>query len=259
MNDKILMTLYPADLHIHTVLSPCAEVEMIPPLIIQQAQSLGLRLIGIMDHNACLNAQAVIQAAEGTDITVFPGMELQTREEVHLLCLFDRMEAALQWQEKVFQALPNLKNNEEFFGPQYIVDEVGDYISTEDRMLATSTYFSLEEAIAGVHESGGLAIPSHVDRETYSLFHNLGLIPNGLMADAMEISRHFKPMEGFQRWPQLEDWPLIMDGDAHQLSSIACNSVYQLEAPTLAELKLALLGKEGRKIQIRLNDRKEGF
>ena len=148
------MTFYPADLHIHTVLSPCAEVEMIPPLIIQQAQLLGLTLIGIVDHNACLNAQAVIQAAEGTGITVLPGMELQTREEVHLLCLFDRMDAALQWQENVFQSLPKLKNNEEFFGPQYIVDREGEYIATEERMLAASSYFSLEEAVAGVHASG---------------------------------------------------------------------------------------------------------
>ena len=71
------------------------------------------------------------------------------------------------------------------------------------------------------------------------------MIPNDLMADALEISRHFKPNTGFQRWPQLQDWPLIMDSDAHQLSSMTCKTVYQLEAPTLAELKLALQGKAG--------------
>src|SRR5512136_136217 len=95
-----------ADLHIHTVLSPCAEVEMIPPLIVERALDAGLDLIAITDHNASANAAAVIDAARGTGLKVLPGIELQTREEVHLLCLFDSLEQLQTWQTEVDDALP---------------------------------------------------------------------------------------------------------------------------------------------------------
>jgi len=105
-----------ADLHIHTVLSGCAEVEMIPPLVLKQAKRLGLSLIAVTDHNACHNVEAMIQAAQGTGIHVLPGMELQSREEVHILCLFDTVPQCQQWQETVFTKLPSVSNKEDIFG-----------------------------------------------------------------------------------------------------------------------------------------------
>jgi hypothetical protein len=107
------LKLYKADLHIHTVLSGCAEIEMIPSLILWQAEKKGLNLIAITDHNACHNAEAVMEAAVGTNIHVFPGMELQSKEEVHLLCLFDTVESCKEWQKKVFQKLPYVTNKED--------------------------------------------------------------------------------------------------------------------------------------------------
>jgi len=102
-----------ADLHIHTVLSPCAEVEMIPPLIVRRARELGLGLIAITDHNSAENVDSVQRAARGSGLKVLPGMEVQTSEEVHVLCLFDTLEQVLDWQECVFGSLPPLKNREE--------------------------------------------------------------------------------------------------------------------------------------------------
>ena len=95
------MKTFRAELHVHTVLSPCAEVEMIPPLIIQEALEKGINILAITDHNATANIGAVIKAAEGSGITVLSGMELQTREEVHVLCLFDTLEQALSLQSIV--------------------------------------------------------------------------------------------------------------------------------------------------------------
>ena len=89
------MNYYCADLHVHTVLSPCAEIEMIPPLIVHRALQAGLALIAVTDHNSAENVAAVIEAAEGTGLTVLPGMEVQTREEVHLTCLFDSLEQVM--------------------------------------------------------------------------------------------------------------------------------------------------------------------
>ncbi|MGQ9667146.1 MAG: PHP domain-containing protein, partial [Anaerolineae bacterium] len=103
----------PAEFHLHTVLSACAEIEMIPPLIIRRAQRLGITWLAVTDHNSAENAQAMMEAGARAGIAVLPGMEVQTREEVHLLCLFDALEPALAWQETVFRCLPDMPNREE--------------------------------------------------------------------------------------------------------------------------------------------------
>ncbi len=239
-----------ADLHIHTVLSACAEVEMIPPLIVRRACRLGLGLIAVTDHNACANAEAVIRAAEGTGLAVLPGMELQTREEVHLLCLFDTVEQSLAWQAEVWSLLPPLENREEFFGPQYVVDAEGQWVRTEGRLLAASADIALEQAIARVHALGGLAIPAHVDRPSFSLLANLGMVPANLGADALEVTARFQPEAGFAQWPELRGWPLVVDGDAHTLNDMQNRTLFKVAAPTVRELSLALRGAEGRKITV---------
>ncbi|HZW04812.1 MAG TPA: PHP domain-containing protein, partial [Anaerolineaceae bacterium] len=83
-----------AELHVHTVLSACAEIEMLPPLIVEEALAKGIDVIAITDHNTTGNVAAVQRAALGINLTVLPGMELQTREEVHVLCLFDTLDQA---------------------------------------------------------------------------------------------------------------------------------------------------------------------
>jgi 3',5'-nucleoside bisphosphate phosphatase len=137
------MKAYRAELHVHTVLSPCAGVEMIPPLIVREALERGLDLIAITDHNATANIAAVMQAARGTELTVLAGMELQTREEVHLLCLFDSIEQADEWQKKIDGLLPNTPNNIEFFGEQFVVDPTGEFIRREPRLLLNSVNIEL--------------------------------------------------------------------------------------------------------------------
>ena len=239
-----------ADLHIHTVLSPCAEVEMIPPLIIRRARELGLSLIAITDHNSAENVAAVIEAAEGSGITVLPGVEVQTREEVHLLALFDKVEQALAWQAEVYAHLPDLKNDEDYFGAQFVVDATGEYVRSNERLLLTSTDLSLEAAVVGVRALGGLVIPAHVDRTAFSLIANLGFIPPDLDLPAVEIFRLSQEAEVRQRFPQLKGYTFIRDGDAHRLSEMIACTMFKVAAPTVAELTLALRGEEGRRVEI---------
>jgi len=239
---------YTADLHLHTVLSPCAEIEMIPPLIIQQAVRLGLRLLAVTDHNSVENAAAMIEAGAGEGITVLPGMELQTREEVHLICLFDRLEQALQWQARVYACLPALKNNEEVFGSQLVVDAQGNFIAFQERFLLASTTFSVEDAVHEVGDLGGMVIPAHVDRPAFSLLSNLGFIPPALAVPALELSIRTTPAEGRRRFPQVCQWPLICDGDAHRLDEMQNRTLFKIERPTIAELRLAFAGQDGRKV-----------
>jgi len=239
-----------ADLHVHTVLSPCAEVEMIPPLILRRARELGLGLIAITDHNSAENVAAVMQAAEGSRVAVLAGMEVQTREEVHLLTLFDTVEQVLAWQAEVYAHLPDQKNDEEHFGTQFVVDATGEYVRTNERLLATSTNLSLEAAVAGAQALGGLVIPAHVDRQSFSLIANLGFIPPGLDLPAVEIFRWSREAEIRQRFPQLEGYTLICNGDAHRLGEMGARTMLKIAAPTVAELTLALRGEQGRRVEI---------
>jgi hypothetical protein len=242
---------YTADLHTHTVVSPCASVEMIPPLIVREALAQGVNLIAITDHNTAVNIEAVQKAAKGTELTVLPGMELQTVEEVHLLCLFDTLDQAAAWHVEVESRLPNLENNADFFGEQFVVDETGEFIRREPRLLLTSAKMSLDEAVAGVHRLGGLAIPAHVNRTAFSLIANLGFVPPDIPFDALEISRHVTPNQACQKFPQLRQYPLIQSGDVHHLNDFLGATICRLSAPTISELKLALLNQEGRSAEIR--------
>jgi len=242
---------YRAELHVHTVLSPCADVEMIPPFIVQEALERGIDLIAITDHNASENVAAVQKAAEGTNLTVFGGIELQTREEVHLLCIFQTGYDLDKWQQIIDQRLPGLRNRPEYFGEQFVVDHTGDFLRREERLLLTSADLSLEEAILGVTRLGGLAIPAHADRKSFGLFANLGFIPSGVPVEAVEISRHLQPGEAVRKFPQLMNIPLIQGGDVHRLDEYLGANEFVLGAPTIAEIRLALAGQSGRSLHIR--------
>jgi len=241
---------YLADLHVHTVLSACAEVEMIPPLIVERARELALGIIAITDHNSAENVAAVIEAAQGLDLTVLPGMEVQTKEEVHLLCLFDTVEQTLDWQAVVYAHLPPLKNRPEVFGPQFVVDATGDFIRYNDRLLLTSASLSVEEVARGVEERKGLCIASHVDRPSFSLLANLGFVPPGVHFAAMEIT-HDTDIDGMcRRHPSLAGYSFIHSGDAHRLSEMSDRTILTIGEPTIAEISMAFRRQEGRKVKV---------
>lgn len=245
------MKTFRAELHIHTVLSPCAGVEMIPPLIVEAAVKHDISLIAITDHNASDNIPAVMQAAEGYDLAVLPGIELQTKEDVHCLCLFDTLEQIQTFQKLVDQSLPIIQNNAEFFGEQFIVDHTGDFIRRKDQLLITSTQFSIEEAYHTVTDLGGLFIPAHVNRQTFGLFYHLGFVPPDLPIEALEISRHTSPEAVVKDYPQIKGYPLIQSGDVHYIDDFLGANIFLIENPSIIEIKMALRGENSRKITIK--------
>ncbi len=240
-----------ADLHIHTVLSACAEVEMIPPLIVEEALFKGLDLIAVTDHNAIGNVAAVMEAARSTDLHVLPGMEFQAQEEVELLCIFETLEQAEAWQAIVTEHLLPLENDPERFGPQFVVDAKGDFVAEDTHFYQGPAQIPLSEAARTVRELGGLVIPAHVDRPTKGLLGVLGLWPPDLQADAAALSCNLRPSQARQRFPFLPDIPLIANSDAHWLDAIGTTmTFFQMNAPTVAELRLALQGKGERHVHV---------
>ncbi len=193
---------------------------MIPPLIVERALDAGLDLIAITDHNASANAGAVIDAARATGLKVLPGIELQTREEVHLLCLFDSLEALAIWQSEVDTALPNLRNRAETLGEQFVVDAAGDFVQREERLLLVSANIALEDAAARVKTLGGIAIPAHIDRPANGLIALLGFVPPQLSAAALEISPNISCAAARARFHLPADAALIRSSDAHWLDAI---------------------------------------
>jgi PHP family Zn ribbon phosphoesterase len=244
------MNQFRADLHVHTVLSPCAEVEMIPPLIVQRALEKKIDLIAITDHNATANVGAVQRAAEGTGLTVLPGMEVQSKEEVHLLTLFESLDSLQSWQGEVDHSLPDLRNEPEFFGEQFVVDETGEFIRNEPRLLLTSTSFSIDRIFERVRALGGIVIPAHVDRFSFGLFPTLGLISENWNLLALEISRQITPQKAATEFPATRSYPLIQSGDVHHLDGFLGTTVFTLASPTLMELQMAFHYIDGRDVCI---------
>ncbi len=230
-----------ADLHVHTCLSPCAESEMVPTAIVDQAKRMGLDIIGICDHNSAENVRAVLEAGRRRDLPVIPGMEITSREEVHVLGLFRDEEVLSALQNLVYGNLPG-ENNPDFFGAQTIVDECDDVIGSTTKLLIGATGFSLEETVQVIHEAGGLAIAAHIDRERFGLVGQLGFVPEGLPVDAMEVSPH----ASVEAW---DDYTVVTFSDAHVLRDIGRSSTsFLLEEATLEEIGKALRNEDGRGI-----------
>lgn len=243
------MRWFRADLHVHTVLSPCAAVEMTPRNIVRHAQAAGIDIVAITDHNAGDNVAAALRAATGTTVAVLPGMELQTREEVHLLALFGKMREFVKWCEFVLPHRSPLRNDENRFGPQFVVDETDELIRIEEAMLLASTDLSLEEAVAQIDTLGGIAIAAHVDRPMFSCLTQLGFIPPDLGLAAVEVSRNTRVESAREKLPRIGDLPIITSSDAHTIEDLISGpkTMFLAETPTLAEIRQALAGEEGRR------------
>jgi PHP family Zn ribbon phosphoesterase len=224
---------------------------MIPPLIVEEALEKGIHIIAISDHNASVNVAAVIKAAEGTDLTVLPGIEVQTKEEVHILCIFDTINQLSVFQTYVDEHMPSLLNDPDYFGEQFVVDETGEFIRREHQLLITSANLSIGEIFAFVESLGGLAIPAHVDRRAFGLIANLGFVPEDIQIEALEISRNLNPTEIDIRFPQIIGYSIIQSGDAHRLDEIIGANAFFINEPTVAEIKKAFRNENGRSFHLR--------
>ncbi|MFH0777630.1 MAG: PHP domain-containing protein [Candidatus Eisenbacteria bacterium] len=241
-----MLRTFKADLHIHTCLSPCADLEMSPKAIVARAQMEELDIIGICDHNSAENVAAVRAAAAGCNVSVLPGLEITSQEEVHVLALFAEPEPAARMQEIVYGCLPG-KNDEEAFGVQVVVNEEGEVLSFNDRLLIGASTLSIEEIVDNIHALDGLAIASHIDREGFSIIGQLGFIPENLELDALEISPRIPYGEALTRFTSHH--PLTCGSDAHYLEDIGkgFTSLY-MEEPTTREIKKALSFQFGRRV-----------
>lgn len=215
------------DFHIHSALSPCSDNDMTPNNIVNMAYIKGLNAIAITDHNTTKNVRAAIKIGMELGITVIAGMEIETKEEVHILSLFPTIELA-EKAEKIIRAhLPQIKNNETIFGEQRIIDENDNVIGKEEQMLITATSLSINDVFSLVHSCGGVAIPAHIDRHSYSILSNLGFIPDELNISTIEISKKTEDIEEYlKNLSFTQKYLVIRNSDAHYLGDISEKNNY---------------------------------
>ncbi len=241
-----MLRRFKADLHIHTCLSPCTELDMSPMRILTAAKKKEIDVIGICDHNSSENSLAVMNAAKKMNINVFPGMEVTSQEEVHVLALFDEIENALKLQEYIYENLPG-ENDEDAFGMQVIVNEKEEVLGLNNKLLIGATTIPLEKIIRTVHSLNGIAIASHIDRESFSIISQLGFIPDNLELDALEISPAITREEAKKRYS--DNYPIACSSDAHYPDDIGkAFTSFLLKDSTLTEIKKALKNEDGRKL-----------
>ena len=237
------------DFHIHTALSPCADNMMTPVNIVHAALEKELHMIAITDHNSAENVEAVLEAAAGTGLYVIPGMEVQTREEVHLVCLFPDIDRIMAWQELIYRVLPLEKNKESFFGEQWICDAKGMLARKNERLLMSSVLMTVEETAETAKQMGGICYPAHIDRPNYSIISNLGFIPHDSGFTACELSPWISAEVALIKYPYLKKYALIGSSDAHQIEEINwARSEVHVNEPTFDEIKMALANIGDRKV-----------
>ncbi len=232
---------YRCDLHIHSCLSPCADLLMTPGNIIKEAIRLGLDCIAITDHNTAGNVEVAMKLARESGLEVIPGMEMETKEEVHLLCFFPVLESLMEWEKVVEAGLPRQKNNEEVLGFQILTDCNDQYVAKEERMLATATQLSFAEALDNVTRLGGTVIPSHVDRPVNSIIGQLGFIPPDSGISTVEISRNAELSSLVSNHPYLKEFFLITGSDSHYLHDIGRCGQYERGFPLIEDLYWLLM------------------
>ena len=213
------MKLY-YDFHIHSCLSPCGDKDMTPNNIVNFAKIMGYDVIALTDHNTALNCPAVARIAEKNGITFIPGMELCTSEEVHIVCLFYTLEDALKFSEYVKSTMPPIKNKPSVFGEQLICDENDNVIGQEDILLVTASGISTERVVKKVAEYNGICYPAHIDRSSFSILSNLGMIDTYFGFKCAEIYDILKEDELKKKHPYLEKLKILSDSDAHYLENM---------------------------------------
>lgn len=236
-----------ADLHIHTALSPCGSEEMTPPAVVLAALEAGLDMIAICDHNSAANVAAVQEAA-GDLLTVVPGMEITTAEEVHVVGLFPDVETAEAASDEISSMLPQADEfYYSFFGEQLVMNYEGDLIRSEGATLVAATNLDLNDTVAFIKRHHGLAIAAHIDRRAFGVMSQLGWFPTDAGFDAVEVSRH--TADDAPRMAEFRGFGLAITGssDSHYLNDIGRTvTLLDMYEPTFDELTLAVYGVDGR-------------
>jgi len=235
------MQRFRADLHIHTVLSPCGSLEMSPVNIVRSAIKAKLDIIAITDHNSTRQVSIVKKLGKENGLYVIGGVEVNTAEEVHCLALFDTDEQLSEFQAFIDLHLLKVKNKPNKFGYQVVVDENENILYEEPWLLINALDTGILEVERKVHSLNGLFIPAHIDRPFNGIISQLGFVPEMLKCDALELSQRATISE----WDSSPKLPaekmFVQNSDAHTPEDIGKRfTVFEMEELSFEELRRCL-------------------
>jgi PHP family Zn ribbon phosphoesterase len=244
------MRLVRADLHIHTVLSPCGGLDMGAPDIVERALQVGIDIIAITDHNTSRNALAVMDAAEGTGLVVLPGLEVQSAEDIHAVTLFESFGHALDFEAWLRKGFPEVLNRPELFGPQILIDSQNRILGEEPLLLVQGARWGIDEIVRESRRREAICFLSHVDREAFSYPAILGPIPPDYPVEAIELTCRATREKAVSFKEAFPGKAVLRNSDAHSLEQMdkRCTTLIRAEGAGFSELKLALMGVGGRGI-----------
>ena len=227
------MKTYYGDFHIHTGLSPCADNDMSPSNIVNMAAIKGLDMIAVADHNSAQNLLSVNHNAEINDILLIPAIEVNTKEEVHILCYFPNLKSCLKYSEYLYKLLPDIPCDPKYFGDQLIYDDDDHIIGKVDKLLINSLPLTVDEIFDDIDDLQGVPIFAHIDKKVNSVLSSLGFIPPHLKVATVEVTPLFSP-DSFKT-PIFDPLPkTIRSSDAHSLKFInECDSALYLEEKSI--------------------------
>ena len=208
------------DFHMHSCLSPCGSDDMTPYNLVNMAKICGLKIIALTDHNSTGNCRAAIQAGKDAGVAVIPGMELNTAEEIHVICLFPDIDAADAFGAKIKENLPPIKNKPDIFGLQLYMDARDKILGAEENLLVMASFITIDEAPGLVRSFGGFCYPAHVDRQSFSITASFGIFPPELGFTCAEITPAGDETSAKQKYPELEKLRIIRSSDSHYLESM---------------------------------------
>lgn len=213
------MKKYYYDLHIHSCLSPCGDDDNTPNNIAGMAYICGLSIVALTDHNTCKNCPAFFEAAKKYGIIPIAGMELTTSEDIHIVCLFERLDDAINFDNYINTQRIKIKNRPEIFGNQTILNENDEAIGEIEDLLINATNISISEVRELVEGYGGVCYPAHIDRESNGIITVLGCLPKDTRFNNYELYDYNKIDEFSQKYEIHKD-RFIISSDAHYLTDI---------------------------------------
>lgn len=252
LNTDTNLSEYLVDLHLHSVLSPCAGLEMGAVDVVRKSSSEGISIIAVTDHNHVANFRALRDAADesGEPLLVLPGMEVQSMEDIHVVLVFPDEDTAYEYKDWLWQKMPNIKNKEERFGYQLIIDKDGNIIDQEEVLLIQGAMRTVDEISSQALKKGCIVIMAHMDRPSFSYEAVLGRLPGEFMCSAIELS----PMvmeSSISGWSaKYPGRTLIRSSDAHKLDQISrykCSRM-KLGGLSFKEIFFALKHENGREV-----------
>ncbi|MBE3036458.1 MAG: histidinol-phosphatase [Candidatus Atribacteria bacterium] len=193
---------------------------MSPQLILEQAVQKELNLISITDHNTVWHSILACRLSEYMSIQVIPGVELTSREEVHLLAYFPNIEALLKMGEEIDNYLPRKKNNSRVFGNQLYYDLNGEITGIDETLRQVALNIGIDNLVDFVHSIEGIAVPAHIDKDRFSLLSQLGFLDQEADYDAVEASKFKWRKEKFQLGNIWSGFPVIAGSDSHGIEDI---------------------------------------